>query len=120
MADHNELGIKGEKFAKGYLLDNGYEILAQNYRHKHLEIDLIAKDKDELVIVEVKTRTNDFMAEAADTVSLNKQKLLVRAANAYIDEFDLDFETRFDVVSVLIKGHECQVEHIEDAFYPVL
>ncbi|MCH2235748.1 MAG: YraN family protein [Crocinitomicaceae bacterium] len=120
MAEHNALGIKGEKLAKEFLTNKGYDIIESNYRFKHLEIDLIAYDKDELVIIEVKTRANDFMADAHDTVSQQKQKHLVKAANAYIEEKNLDVETRFDIVSVLIQGHECSVEHIEDAFYPVL
>ena len=56
MAKHNELGKKGEEIAAQYLSEKGYEILERNWRNRHKEIDIIAKDGNELVIVEVKTR----------------------------------------------------------------
>ena len=59
MAKHNELGKLGEELATQFLTEKGYEILEKNWRNKHKEIDIVAKDGNELVIVEVKTRQND-------------------------------------------------------------
>ena len=56
MAEHNELGKLGEELATQFLTEKGYEILEKNWRNKHKEIDIVAKDGNELVIVEVKTR----------------------------------------------------------------
>ena len=85
MAKHNELGKKGEEIAAQYLSEKGYEILERNWRNRHKEIDIIAKDGNELVIVEVKTRQNDEHGEPDLAVTLPKQTRLIYAANAYMD-----------------------------------
>ena len=118
MAEHNELGKKGEELATQFLRQKGYKILIRNYRFKKLEIDIIAQDKDELIIVEVKTRASRYLAGPEDTVSLNKQRLIVKAANQYIEEHDVDLDTRFDIVSIILNEKETNVEHLIDAFYP--
>ena len=120
MAEHNELGKKGEELAVGFLKKKGFKILDQNYRFKHLEVDVIAMDGEELVIVEVKTRNSDFMAGPEITVNKTKQNSMVKVANAYIEEQDLDVETRFDIVSIILNEKQCEIDHIEDAFYPTL
>jgi putative endonuclease len=63
MAQHNELGKLGEEIAVRYLLEQGYKILERNWRNQHKEIDIIAMDGEELVIVEVKARMNDDFGE---------------------------------------------------------
>ena len=120
MAQHNELGEKGEKLAQSFLRKKGYKILATNYRFKHLEVDIIAQDKDELVVVEVKTRQSDYLAGPEDTVTKGKQKSIVKVANEYILENDLDIETRFDIISIILNEKETKIEHLIDAFYPRL
>ena len=76
MAEHNELGKKGEALAVTFLNKNGYKILAKNYRFKKLELDIIAEYKNELIIVEVKTRASRYLAGPEVTVTKNKQKLI--------------------------------------------
>lgn len=120
MADHNELGKKGEALAAEFVTKKSYKILERNYRFKHLEADIIATHKKELIIIEVKTRNSSFMADAHETVSRGKQKSLIKVANAYILENDLDLETRFDIISILLNEKVCEIEHLEDAFYPTL
>ncbi|MGV6860736.1 MAG: YraN family protein [Putridiphycobacter sp.] len=120
MAEHNELGIKGERVAKAMLEQKGYHILETNYRFKHLEVDIIAEYNNELIFVEVKTRQSDYLAGPEETVSRAKQKSIVKVAHAYITENDLDSEVRFDIVSVILNEKETKVEHLEDAFYPTL
>jgi len=115
--NHNELGIWGEKFAADYLLRNGYEILERNWFFNKAEIDIIAKENDQLVIVEVKTRNSDFFGDPQEFVKPSKIKLLVKAANEYIISNDLDIETRFDVIAVLKNKTQEKLEHFKDAFY---
>ena len=119
MAKHNELGKLGEEIAVNYLIGKGYEILERNWRNRHKEIDIIAKDGEELVIVEVKTRQSDDYGEPFIAVSRQKQTRLIYAANAYIFQCNLDCNTRFDIISIVYNdGSNPSIEHIEDAFLP--
>jgi putative endonuclease len=118
MAKHNELGKIGEELAVQFLVDKGYEILERNWRNIHKEIDIIAKEGEDLVIVEVKARQTDEYGEPDIAVTKRKQRMLIAAANAYITRKGLDVETRFDIVSIVFKDGEPVIEHIEDAFLP--
>ena len=120
MAEHNQLGVSGEQLAVGFLTKNNYQILETNWRKGQLEIDIIAKKDDTLVVVEVKTRSTRYFGEPEEFVNKTKQKNLVKAANSYIFDKDLDVEVRFDIISVLFKGDQHQIYHIEDAFYPII
>lgn len=120
MAEHNEIGKLGEEQAQKFLLDKGYKLLALNWRFKKAEIDIIAQQKDTLVVVEVKTRTSIDFERPQEAVTISKQRHLVRAADAYIQENEIDLECRFDVISVLILNQKVELEHIEDAFMPLL
>jgi putative endonuclease len=117
MAHHNELGKIGEQLAADYLLGNGYKILTRNFFYDKAEIDIVAKIKDTLVIVEVKTRNSDFFGDPQEFITKNKIKLLVKAANEYVISNDLDVEVRFDVISVLKNKTTEQIEHFKNAFY---
>lgn len=118
MAEHLDFGKQGEEIAVKYLTDKGYEILERNWRNRHKEIDIIAKDGDELVIVEVKCRKSSNYGDPNLAVNKQKQRLLVAAANAYIFRNNLDVDTRFDIVSIVFDNGAPQIEHIEDAFLP--
>lgn len=118
MAAHNDFGKLGEELAVNYLTGKGYEILERNWHNIHKEIDIIAKDGDELVIVEVKARQTDEYGDPDIAVTKKKQRMLIAAANAYIQKNGLDIETRFDIVSIVFKNEEPVIEHIEDAFLP--
>ena len=118
MAKHNELGKLGEELAVQFLVDKGYEILEKNWRNKHKEIDIIAKDGSELVIVEVKTRESDDHGEPDLAVTYQKQARLIYAANAYIFSHNMDINTRFDIISIIFKDGKPAIDHIEDAFLP--
>ncbi len=120
MAEHNETGKKGEELAVKYLENKSYKIAALNWRFGNNEIDIIAENKDVLAIVEVKTRTSYFGAEAVTTITKTKQRFLIKAANAYLIKNDIEKEARFDVITVVIIGNNYTIEHIEDAFYPTL
>ncbi len=120
MAEHNETGFKGEELAEKYLRNAGYEILEKNWHFGRNEIDIIAKEGDFLVIVEVKTRRTNNFGEPEEFVNRAKQRSLIAAANGYIMKKDLDLEVRFDIVSVLYNGSSYTVKQIKDAFYPML
>jgi len=120
MAEHNDLGKKGEEIAAGFLEKKGYQILEKNWRQWRNEIDLIAKDGNYLVIIEVKTRQSNYFGEPETAVTRDKQRALIRAANAYVRYKNINCEVRFDILSILISKTSEQVHHIEDAFYPTL
>ncbi len=121
MADHNELGRLGESIAKDFLVAKGYQILEQNWVCGHKEIDIIARDGDELVIVEVKTRRVMYLVEPEATVDIYKQKFLIWAAESYVNQNYLDIDVRFDIVGIVVDyNNEHRIEHIENAFYPKL
>ena len=118
MAKHIALGKKGESLAKKYLEEKGFEILETNWRHDKDEIDIIAMDDGELVIVEVKTRSTDFFGEPEESVGYHKENFLIRATEAYLDEKNLDIDSRFDIISIILTKIQTKITHIEDAFYP--
>ena len=118
MAKHITLGKQGEYLARKFLEEQGFQILDTNWRHEKDEIDIVAMDGDELVIVEVKTRSTDYFGEPADAVGYKKESYLIRATEAYLEEKDLDIDSRFDIVSIVINNKEKKIDHIKDAFYP--
>jgi len=120
MSEANQLGKQGEEIATTYLLRQGYIILDTNWRAGRNEIDLIARDKDFLVIIEVKSRSSDKFAEPEESVTRDKQNALIRAANAYIYRKNINLETRFDIISIIHNKNETRINHLKDAFYPRL
>jgi putative endonuclease len=118
MAAHNEIGEKGEKLAAGYLIKKGYKIIACNWRHRQKEIDIIARDGNELVIVEVKLRSTDYFGDPSEAVTLKKQHYLIEAAGAYVESINYEPEVRFDIVSIIAAKNGYEFEHITDAFCP--
>ena len=118
MAGHNELGKDGESAAVAYLKKNGYKILHTNWRKGHFELDIVAETEDELVIVEVKTRSEGSIIDPEDAVTNRKIRNIVAATDAYIKIFDIDLPARFDIISIIGKNPNFEIDHIEDAFYP--
>jgi len=120
MADHNDLGKKGEELAFNYLIKKGYKILCRNYRFKRNEIDIIAEFENTLIIIEVKTRASRFLAGPEETVTKGKQKTIIKVAHEYIIENEIDLDTQFDIISIILNEKETHIEHLIDAFYPIL
>jgi putative endonuclease len=115
MAEHTELGKKGEKIAINYLIDNGYKILEKNYRYIKAEVDIIAQKNNVLAAVEVKTRSTDLFGNPQDFVNPKKIKLLISAIDNYVNEKDLDVEVRFDIIAI-IHQKTIKITHLKDAF----
>lgn len=113
-----ETGKKGEEQALAHLKGLGFEILHTNWRHKNLEIDIIAKDSGFLAIIEVKTRKNADFGEPEAFVTRKKQKKVIRAAGEYMKQFEREEEVRFDIVSV--NNETGKVDLIKRAYYPDL
>ncbi|MCX6286964.1 MAG: YraN family protein [Bacteroidetes bacterium] len=120
MSKSYDLGRKGEALAAEFLAAKGFKILARNFRAGKAEIDIVASDKGTLVIAEVKTRNTRYFGEPEVWVNPAKQKLLIKAANAYVKFKAFKGEVRFDVVSVIIDEKGTEIVHIPDAFYPTL
>jgi putative endonuclease len=117
MAEHNDLGKKGEEFAADFLQKNGYEILQKNYTFQKAEIDIIAQKGNILAVIEVKTRSSLLYGLPQDFVKPKKIQLLVKAINHYIEKENLDVNVRFDVIAISKKDEQFSLEHLEDAFY---
>lgn len=116
MAKHNDLGKSGENAAVAYLEQKGYLIRDRNWRRGHFELDIVAAKDNELIVVEVKTRSNTLFAEPENAVDLPKIRRTVRAADAYIRLFQIDTPVRFDIITVVGDDGNFKVEHIEEAF----
>ena len=120
----NPIGIIGETEAAKMLEKKGFRIIEHNWRMGHLEVDLIAESKDEIVFAEVKARTTMY----ADTlpeeyVDENKKKRMIAAANAYIKYHKIEKNPRFDIFGILVDAATQEVtyrNHMENAFVPHL
>ncbi len=123
MAEHNDFGKWGEDEATLYLEDRGYAVLERDWKIGRRDLDIIAvsPEGDTLVVVEVKTRTNDEYQKPEEAVGRSKMRNLAVAANAYVKECHIDKNLRFDIISVIGKGHQVlSIEHLKDAFNPML
>jgi len=120
MAKHIDTGKKGEALAVQYLKSKHFRILETNWRSGHDEIDIIALDENELVIVEVKTLSSEYFGYPEEAVNQKKQNFLIRAAQAYIDQNEIDLEIRYDIVSIFLNEQSSKIYHIKDAFTPGL
>lgn len=118
MAEHNILGKCGEDIAAEYLEAKGYEVLDRNWRSGHKELDLVARQGDTLVVVEVKTRRNAEYGDAQDAVDDRKIRRIVSAADAYVRLKRIDLDVRFDIVTITGENGTNSIEHIEEAFFP--
>ncbi len=120
MAEHNDFGQWGERVAADFLEQKGYGIMRRNWRFGHRDIDIIAVDRDTLVIAEVKTRAGNTLTEPETAVDSRKMRSLAMAANAFVKKHGIDAPIRFDIIAVTgASGGEYSINHIEDAFTPL-
>jgi putative endonuclease len=100
--DHLEKGEEAESLAAAFLQKQGLVFLERNFRCKAGEIDLIMRDGDTLVFVEVRLRSNRFFAQAAESVNWNKQQKLIKTAQFYLQQHKLfdKVSCRFDVIAI--------------------
>ncbi|MGN1263726.1 MAG: YraN family protein [Prevotella sp.] len=120
MAEHNDFGFWGEEKAAQYLEQKGFKIMRRNWKCGHRDIDIVALDNDEVVIVEVKTRREDCIIEPERAVDRKKIKSLTFAANTFVNKERISRPLRFDIVAVTkLDNGECTINHIENAFLPM-
>ncbi len=111
---NTERGKAGEALAEAYLKEHGMTILCMNYRHQRAEVDIIASDGHELMIVEVKLRQNNLFGFPEEFVSKQKENLLKLAGYAYKEANAILLPIRFDVISISVE--EKEIKYYKDAF----
>jgi putative endonuclease len=106
--EHLRLGVRGEKLACRFLGRQGYKILYRNFRTRYGgEVDIVCRDRDTLVFVEVKTRTGEDFGRPLEAVDAAKRKRISRGALAWLQMLDNpDILFRFDVVEIVSKQNE--------------
>jgi putative endonuclease len=116
--NNKQIGAIGEKYAAEYLKSKHYEILQMNFRCRFGEIDIITKDKEKIVFVEVKTRRSTNYGKGMEAVGFHKQQKIKKVALYYLKKNAPKFsDIRFDVIDILIrKEHVVKIEHVENAF----
>ena len=123
-------GDRGEKIVAGFLKSNGYEIVAKNWRCRHLEIDIIAIKGTTVHFVEVKFLSNNSVAEPFEKVGSLKRRRIIDAANGFLNSrrwysflcesgLSSNFEVCFDVASVVGCRDSFTVEFFENAYSPL-
>jgi putative endonuclease len=117
MTDKIKKGKEGEDFAVDFLKKKGFTILERNYRHKRSEIDLIVRQDNWLIFVEVKTRTSIAFGYPEEFVDYQQKRMIFAGALEYMYVKDWQGNVRYDIVSVDLSGDEPEIRHFEDAFY---
>ncbi|MDD8019230.1 MAG: YraN family protein [Bacteroidota bacterium] len=116
-ATKKNFGAIGEQAAEKFLIGKGYQILERNYFYQHGEIDIIAKDQETFVFVEVKTRRSAHFGKPEESVTPKKQELLRRTAEGYVLQKNLpNIDCRFDVVSIVLDGDKAQFNLFKNCF----
>lgn len=112
----HELGRIGENIIADYITKLGYKVVERNFKCNQGEIDIIAKDKEELVFIEVKTRTDISYGEASEAVTNTKKRHLINSIKYYIYKQKLENQPiRIDVAEVYINKGKVKVNYIKQA-----
>ena len=116
MAEHNDFGKEGEDLAVDFLQKSGYKIVARNFRYLKAEVDIIARKKNVLAVIEVKTRSTPDFGDPQNFVKQKQINLLIKAVDFFVNEHKLDVDVRFDIVAIIRNKAGTRIEHLEDAF----
>lgn len=117
MSRNRNIGAKGEDLARSFLQEQGYSLLEKNWRTGHKEIDIICKQGEDFIFVEVKTRTSLKQGMPEESISTKKITAVTEAAQVYLQNKTYR-DVRFDVISVHLKvDGDFEILHIKDAFY---
>ena len=113
--DFKSLGNEGEEFAANFLAEKGYKIIERNFRAYCGEIDIIAKYKNEIIFVEVKTRRNMKYGEAIDSITPLKKVHILKTANYFLYKNNLlRVPIRFDIIEVYLFDKNFNINHIKN------
>jgi len=118
MTEKQQFGRRGEELALAFYKDNRYTILEKNWQSNHLEVDIIAKNDEYIAFCEVKTRSGDAFGEPQQSVTSQKQRNIIRAANYYVLKHQIKLDVRFDIIAIVFNGDQYTLEHIPGAFMP--
>jgi putative endonuclease len=111
---YHAFGKLGEDIATKYLLSKNYKMIERNFWCKQGEIDIIAKDKNEIVFIEVKTRSSTICGRPSEAVTETKQKHIKKAAKYYIYLNHIeDYYIRIDVIEVYLRNNKFYINHIK-------
>jgi putative endonuclease len=117
MAKHNQTGKLGETIAAPYLIEKGYHLLHQNWRHSHWEVDIIASKEDVLHFIEIKTRRTKNFGLPEEQVSKKKMQNLVNAAEQYLHLYPQWKRIQFNILAIsIIKNKPVEYFFIEDVY----
>ena len=116
MARHNQTGKEGEALAASWLTANGYNILHQNWRHSHWEVDIIASKEKRLHIVEVKTRSTKNFGHPEENMDAKKMQYLINAAEEYLYQHPQWQQLQFDILAITLSTSEVEYFLIEDVY----
>lgn len=112
-----DIGRAGEEYTAQWLENHGYSIVERNYHSRFGEIDIIAKDPQYILFVEVKTRESGAMVSGAEAVTKSKQKKLIMTAQMYLQESRCPLQPRFDVAAVIaVHGELMGLQYFANAF----
>lgn len=116
---NKRVGNFGEMLVLTYLENLNYEIIDRNFYTKYGEIDIIAKDKEEYIFIEVKTRTSDKYGRPAEAVNNNKEKNIERASSVYIYQNRLENQyVRYDIIEVyFLNKNKYYINHLKNNFF---
>ena len=115
--ERQKTGQLGEDAAVRFLQAKGYKILERNFRCSFGEMDIIARQGDELVFIEVRSRRSEGFGDPAESVGAVKQRKLSRIALHYLQKHDLlDTKARFDVLGIRVRPEGQEIELVRDAF----
>ncbi len=120
MINQWSVGRQGEQYAAERIYERGYIILERNWRSKPYEVDIIAKWKELLVFIEVKTRIDPGYDIDRWGISQSKKRALVNAAYDYMHNIEWSGEFQFDIITLTKWEEEWKFTHYEDAFFPGL
>ena len=114
MPQFYKYGILGENLAAEYLENIGYKIIERNFLCRQGEIDIIAKDKDEYVFIEVKTRSSSCYGRPSEAINGIKKKHIVKSTKYYLYLHKLEnMFIRFDVIEVYLYNHKYKINHLK-------
>lgn len=116
---NTSIGQIGEQFASDYLVEMGYIILERNWRFKRAEIDIIAKNDNCLIFIEVKARSYTAFGQPEEFINAEKEGMLIDAAQRYMESINYGWEIRFDIISIILtKSLQIKkIDHFKDAFF---
>ena len=108
----------GEESAVKFLIDKGYEIIKRNFRTKFGEIDIVAKEKDEIVFIEVKTRSSKKYGIPREAVDKNKIKHIINVSKYFILKNNLKNSfLRYDIIEIYASKNNYTINHIKNVFF---